>query len=154
METVEEVQEEITEEAVRLWHYFGQDETPARIYMAIFFADEPIGLKEISEKTGYSMSLISTHMDVVERLYDVRRFKKAGSKKIFFTCIHNAQETMEKRMRELDRTLENMLASIEKAEKQLDGKDPAAQSTLRHIKKLKNDYECFRKAFKKHNARP
>lgn len=135
------VEKDITGEVIRATNLFGIDETPLKIYMALFFADEPSGLSEISEKTGYSISTVSNNMPLLERLCDVRRFSKPGSKKIYWECFHDVDVIQKKKMREAMRTVQNISNAVDRAFEALGNDDSEkARRIESHLGKWKTAY--------------
>jgi len=63
---------------------FGFSELYGYIYGALFLAREPISLGEIAERTGYSISHVSTALKSMESLGLVVRVKKPGDKKVYY----------------------------------------------------------------------
>lgn len=140
-DAAEEVEQEITEAVANMFKRFGADPTMIKIYMPIFFAEEPVGLKEISEKTGYSVSTVCNTMEILERLFDIRKYKKPGSKRIYFECRHNLMEAMSKGAYESKKALDMMMNKVEEMEKKLEGeKTDKSKRYLGYIRKIKDDY--------------
>jgi len=63
----------------------GADERVSRIMSVLFSEPEPLTLQELSEKTHYSFSAVSAAMKILNKANSVKRIKKPGFKKIFFT---------------------------------------------------------------------
>ncbi|NJE27111.1 MarR family transcriptional regulator, partial [Thermococcus sp. MV5] len=53
-------------------------------YGVLFLAKEPMSLGEIAERTGYSLSHVSTALKAMESLGFVVRIKKPGDKKAYY----------------------------------------------------------------------
>lgn len=71
---------------------FGLSELYGYIYGVLFFEDEPLSLGEIAERTGYSLSHVSTALKLLENLGLVKRIKKPGDKRAYYTAIKNIRE--------------------------------------------------------------
>jgi DNA-binding transcriptional regulator GbsR (MarR family) len=67
----------------------GFDDISSTIVSALFIEPEEMSLEEISIETGYSLSAVSTAMKNLSQYHIVRRFKKPGSKKVFFFLDKN-----------------------------------------------------------------
>jgi len=62
------------------------------IYGVLFFEDEPLSLGKIAERTGYSLSHVSTALKLLENIGLVKRIKKPGDKRAYYTAIKNIRE--------------------------------------------------------------
>ncbi|UCD04363.1 MAG: winged helix-turn-helix transcriptional regulator [Candidatus Woesearchaeota archaeon] len=62
----------------------GLDELSSKIIGILFIEPREISLDEISKRTGYSLSAVSTSMKFLSKSDLIRRVKKPGSKKIYF----------------------------------------------------------------------
>ncbi|NJE26244.1 MarR family transcriptional regulator [Thermococcus sp. MV5] len=71
---------------------FGLSELYGYIYGVLFFEDEPLSLGDIAERTGYSLSHVSTALKLLENLGLVKRIKKPGDKRAYYTAIKNIRE--------------------------------------------------------------
>jgi len=58
----------------------------------LFFEDEPLSLGKIAERTGYSLSHVSTALKLLENIGLVKRIKKPGDKRAYYTAIKNIRE--------------------------------------------------------------
>jgi DNA-binding transcriptional regulator GbsR (MarR family) len=149
-EVLDEVERDITEKYTRLSQLLGIDPTMEKIYMTLFFSTKPLGLKEISEKTGYSVSTVSNSLGIVERMTDVRRFKKPGSKKVYFECLHDFQLIQRKKMAESQKLIKPLIEEFKSAEDKLEGvKDSEAFEVRQNITQLREGVEKMDKALDK-----
>jgi len=71
---------------------FGLSELYGYIYGVLFFEDEPLSLGKIAERTGYSLSHVSTALKLLENIGLVKRIKKPGDKRAYYTAIKNIRE--------------------------------------------------------------
>ena len=150
---VEEVERDITERYMKLSEFIGIDPTMVKVYMAIFFSTKPLGLKDISDKTGYSISTISNSMNAVERMADVRRFKTPGSKKVYFECLHDFQLIQRKKMQESQKLIRPIITEFKMAEEKLaKEKDPEAIRVRENILQLRKGAEKMDKVIDKINS--
>ena len=152
-EVLKKVEEGIARQYEELAGYFGMDPTITRIYMAVFFAEQPIGLEELSERTGYSMSTICTKMPNIEKTFDIVRFKKPGSKKNYNRWENDCRSIIEKRSVILRKFVENMKRTLDEAEELLSSsKDKKARSHLEKIRILKDSYLKMDQIIEKHKG--
>lgn len=141
-EIIQEVKGDITDVYSQIFEDLGINPTMIQVYMEVFFAEEPIGLQEIAKGTGYSMSTICKTMDFLERMTDIRKFKKPGSKKIYYECMHDIKKAMRKKVGEQRQIIKQLLSVLAQSEAKLkasgDERDVAVSA---HVTKLKKDYE-------------
>ena len=76
--------DEFIEMMVEIQRAKGLDELSSKLIGIMFIEPNEITLNELSEITGYSLSAISTSMKFLERTGLVKRFKKPGSRKLYF----------------------------------------------------------------------
>jgi HTH-type transcriptional regulator, osmoprotectant uptake regulator len=62
----------------------GLDDLFCRIVGILFAEPEEVSLEELSKKTGYSLSAVSTALKIAEQHGFVKRIRKPGSKKAYF----------------------------------------------------------------------
>jgi len=62
----------------------GFSDLTSKIVGVLFAEPTEIPLEEISKRTGYSLSAVSTEIKLPERIGFVKRIKKPGSRKVFF----------------------------------------------------------------------
>ncbi|MBP2030314.1 DNA-binding transcriptional regulator GbsR (MarR family) [Methanohalophilus levihalophilus] len=67
----------------------GFDSISSKIVAVLFIEPREISLEELSQKTGYSLSAVSTAMKGLDGLHVVKRIKKPGSRKVFFYLDKN-----------------------------------------------------------------
>lgn len=96
---------------------FGLNELYGYIYGVLFFEDEPLSLGEIARKTGYSLSHVSTALKLLENIGLVKRIKKPGDKKAYYTAIKNIREWRKeayyrKIEEDIKQTRENLLKAL------------------------------------------
>ncbi len=142
MTLADEVEQAVTDGYVELSKSYGLNPTIARVYMAVFFAEEPISLKEIAEKTGYSKSTAYNTLEYVERLFDVKRVKKPGSKRVYFKCEHSLLMGLKATVDSKIKDLGAVILLLEESERKL-SKDPSSKAKTygEYIRSLREDYE-------------
>ncbi|WP_456321219.1 GbsR/MarR family transcriptional regulator [Palaeococcus sp. (in: euryarchaeotes)] len=100
---------------------FGLNELYGYIYGVLFFEDEPLSLGEIAKRTGYSLSHVSTALKLLENIGLVKRIKKPGDKKAYYTAIKNIREWRKeayyrKIEEDVKQTRENLLKALDAIE--------------------------------------
>jgi DNA-binding transcriptional regulator GbsR (MarR family) len=58
---------------------WGMGEPAGRVWGVLLFSDAPLSQKEIAEKTGYTLSLVSPSLKIIEK-YNMARSVRSGSK--------------------------------------------------------------------------
>jgi len=62
----------------------GFDELSSKIIGILFIEPEEVALDELANRTGYSLSAVSTALKFIERAGIVKRSKKPKSRKVYF----------------------------------------------------------------------
>jgi len=146
-EKIDRIKKEVIKEFLDASEVFGTKPTYAKLYMTLFFSLQPLGLKELSKETGYSVSTVSQAMDHIEKLTDVRKFKKPGSKKIYFECLNDICLVFEKKFRQFEKMTDHFVEVLEETEEKLSEEDTEeAQEILGRVRKRRKDYEAIREA--------
>ncbi|MCK4968176.1 MAG: hypothetical protein KAS12_03905 [Candidatus Aenigmarchaeota archaeon] len=81
---VQKAKEEFIEHMTECSKIHGLDDITSRIMAILYIEPKELSLEEISIKTKYSLSAISTAMKFMERMEMVKRIKKPHSKKAYF----------------------------------------------------------------------
>jgi len=149
---VDSVKKEVEEGYIKFMDYFGMKPTFMQLYLAVFFAGKPIGLREIAKETGYSISTVSNSMEVIERLTDVRSFKEPGSKKRFYECQHDIMLIQRKKLQEAHNSMIPLIELFKKAEETLiNENDPETVKIRGHIRKRREEMERLVEVVKNFN---
>jgi len=141
----EDVKREFVEKYIKLWKSFGFNETIGRIYGELFFAEKPLTMEEIAKRTGYSVSTVCNAMSIIEQLMDVKKFKKPGSKRVYFQCEHNLLISLDKIVKKAWRSeVKYMLSMLREAEEKLSNeKTEKAKMYKEYISTMRKDYEMI-----------
>ncbi|MFH1404223.1 MAG: hypothetical protein ABIH11_08150 [Candidatus Altiarchaeota archaeon] len=137
-----EVREEVTRHYAGIFEEMGLSSTMIDIYMSLFFSKEPMGLQEIAGDTGYSVSTVCNTIDLLVKYTDVRKFKKPGSKKIYYECTHDIKKAMRNKISGHQDMIRGLINVLKESEEKLVGDDdPDAERIRGDIGKLRKDYE-------------
>jgi DNA-binding transcriptional regulator GbsR (MarR family) len=80
------IREEVIESIERSAEVYGLSRSAGRIYGVLYFADEPLSIPELVEKTGYAKSTISNATRKLTRIGMVhRRSSEGGGRRVRFT---------------------------------------------------------------------
>lgn len=72
----------------------GFSDLTSKIIGILFAEPDEISLEELSKRTGYSLSSISTEVKITERMGLVKRIKKPGSRKVYFSVERDFMKTV------------------------------------------------------------
>ncbi|MCD6373162.1 MAG: MarR family transcriptional regulator [Thermococcus sp.] len=121
---VQEAKRIMMEHFARASRKFGLSELYGYIYGLLFFEDEPMSLGEIAERTGYSISHVSSALKFLESIGLVTRIKKPGDRKAYYTATKNIQEwRREAYYRKIEEDVREMRESLLKALEVLEGEE-------------------------------
>lgn len=135
--------EEVIEAMARSMEIYGLNQSYGRLYGLLFFAEEPMSLDTLTEKSGYAKSTISTAMNTLERLHFVHRRSIPGEgKKAYFEAEtdwwHVFQEVLNQ---EVMREIRIMGRSLDSAIETLsDADSEKAQRDLEKVRDLQRLY--------------
>ena len=141
-EILEDVERDISDKFMEFTDVFGINPTIMKVYTTLFFSLEPLGLSEIAKKTGYSVSTVCNNVAIAEKLLDVRKIKKPGSKKVFFECQHDVGIIERKKSKHIKHQMESVIRVLKSSEKKLSkSKDMKTNEILGYIKNWRIAYE-------------
>lgn len=63
---------------------WGLNEVVGRIYGALFFSDDPLGLDDIAHRLGISKATVSLNIPTLENLHMIRRIWRKGERRRFY----------------------------------------------------------------------
>jgi len=142
---IEEISRRISEEYAKMCDSFGINPIIGQIYGTILLSDRPLGLDDIAMRTGYSISTVCKGIEIVERIFDVKRFKRPGSKKVYFVCEYSPFKGMRKVFLDtLGENTRNLISTLEECKRELKESginDKEARHYLSIIELLISDYK-------------
>jgi len=133
-----EIREKIVQDIVRMSNFLGICEGCSMIFATILLSKDPLTMKEIKEKTGYSISSVSVYLNLLVKknliikmknvrthLYiakkDFADFYISTLKEILFRDIKPLKEKLEDyKNKEKERHIEEIISKIETLEKLLE----------------------------------
>jgi len=78
--------------SIRVAKMLGYSDAAGAIRGYLMTADTPLSLDDLAEVTGYSKSTVSTNMAQLERMGIVRRGRRPGDKKLYYSTIISIDE--------------------------------------------------------------
>lgn len=143
-EDVESARAEVIEAAARSAEVYGLNGSYGRLYGELFFADEPLSLDDLVERSGYAKSTVSTAMQDMERLHVVHRRSIPGEgKRLYFEAETDFWQILQQLLnQEVRREIRTMTQALESAEAELEALDhEQAAADLERVRYLKGQYE-------------
>ena len=121
-EAVEAAREQVIEGMARSAEIYGLNRSYGRLYGVLYFADEPLSLDELVERSGYAKSTISNAMGTMEHLHMVYRRTVPGTgKRAYFEAETDFWYMLQQLMQqEVKREIQTMTRSLDEAEETLD----------------------------------
>jgi len=135
---VEKTKKELKSSLTRIGSALGINPTMFDIYMELFLSTRPLGLKEISDATGYSISTVCNNMEAIENLLDVRKFRRPGSKKEYYECQNDLTMIYRKKIIRAREILPQIIQALREAEHEIGMEDAAM---VERITGRRQDYE-------------
>ena len=100
--------EEVIEFVSELQKMKGCDELPSKIIGMLFIEDKEISMEQLAERTGYSLSAVSTTMKILIKSPAIKKLRKPGSKKLYFYMEKNIGKII---IETLENTTEKVMKS-------------------------------------------
>ena len=143
-ESVEQARKEVIEAMEQSAELYGLSRSYGRLYGELFFADDPLSLDELVERSGYAKSTVSTAMKAMDRLHLVHRRSIPGEgKKAFYEAERDFWEVLQEFLRrEVAHEIDTMTRALESAEDTLEDVDSEqAGRDLEKIRDLEQTYQ-------------
>lgn len=145
-EEIERAREEVIEALARSAEMYGAKRSYGKLFGILFFADDPLSLDELVERSDYAKSTVSTAMNTLERFHMVHRRSLSGEgKKAFYEAETDfwyifQQFLQQEVRREIDimtRALDSAITTLEEAE---------SEQATRDLEKLRNLRQVYRRS--------
>ncbi|MFB6152904.1 MAG: GbsR/MarR family transcriptional regulator [Halodesulfurarchaeum sp.] len=141
---VQEARERVIESMERSADIYGLPRSYGRLYGLLFFAEDPVSLDELVERSGYAKSTVSSAMNDMEQLHMVHRRSVPGEgKKSFYEAERDFWRFIQEFLRgEVQREITIMTRALEEAEETLaDVDDAEAKRDLERVQSMRRMYE-------------
>jgi DNA-binding transcriptional regulator GbsR (MarR family) len=89
MNVAQQLEKHFMEHSFGMAKAMGLPDLHAKLAGILFLSIEPICLDELAKKSGYSLSGVSTAMNFLENIGRVKKFRKPGSRKIYYETEHD-----------------------------------------------------------------
>jgi len=144
-EVVKEVQRRVTDLFARMFDKWGFGYGTGVVYGFLFFSDEPLGLRELTELAGYSKSYIHSCLTKLVKMGLVKRDRVIGSRKEVYYCKRGGESmVIDVFRRILKEDVENVLETCNWGIRKLKEKGEEDSLTAMRLKRLKRFYERVR----------
>jgi DNA-binding transcriptional regulator GbsR (MarR family) len=148
-EEVSAAREEVVEAMARTAEVWGAKRSYGRLFGVLFFADEPLSLDALAERSDYAKSTVSTAMSTLERYHLVQRRSLAGEgKKAFFEAETDFWYVIQQFFQnEVAREIRIMSRALDSAAEQLEAADgEQAAADLEKVRRLQSVYDKSERA--------
>lgn len=124
---------------------YGLNRSYGRLYGILYFADEPMSLDELVERSGYAKSTVSSAMNDMERLHMVYRRSVPGEgKKAFYEAERDFWTIIQETLRgEIQREVTIMTRALGDAEETLE--NAAGEQAQRDLEKIRKMQQMYRR---------
>lgn len=129
----------------------GLDELSSRLIGMLFIEPEEVSMDDLSKRTGYSLSAVSTSMKLLEGTGMIKRIKKPGSKKVYFymekdliSLFSSALKRMEVSIASLKEKVPPIIAEYRKK------KDTQSKKEMKIVENYHSQLLKMEKVMKKH----
>ena len=93
-----------------------------KIIGILLVKDQTLSLQELAEKTGYSASMVSLSLDLLEVLGIIKKVKKTADRKLYVELSGDLLECLKRAILiKLEKSITTSLQEFEDSKKQLDG---------------------------------
>lgn len=140
--------EQVIESLERSAEMYGLSRSGGRLYGVLYFAEEPLSINELVERTGYAKSTISNVTRRLTRIGLIRRRSGSDSRRVHFEAEDNVWFILQDAYRQfVQREMEATTRSLDRAERQLERADVDASAELEKIRSLHETYDELARVF-------
>jgi len=112
----------------------GYSPVHGRIIGVLLIKGRPVSLQELAKSTGYSSSMVSLSLDLLEILGVIRKVKKSADRKLYveltgdlLSCLKNAL------LVKVKKGIDNSLSDFEESSKLIEKAGPEERKRLRKV---------------------
>ena len=154
-QAVVEARETMIEAFERSAEIYGAKRSYGRLYGVLYFADEPLSLDRLAERSEYAKSTVSTAMSDLQRYHMVTRRSLPGEgKKAFFEAETDFWQIIKAFLNnEVRREIDTMSRALDQALDSLEGvEDDRAERDREKLRELQHLYERSERALEVFNS--
>ena len=141
------IQEKIYDTFAEVASSIGYSPLHGKIIGALLVNNREMSLKEIAKETGYSVSMISLSLDLLEILGVIKKIKKTGDRNLYVSLQGDLLECLKNAIiMRVQKSISNTLSEFESAKKQLNALSTSEkQNSLKSIAILENHIKRLEK---------
>jgi DNA-binding transcriptional regulator GbsR (MarR family) len=116
-----------------------------KIIGVLVVKDRPVSLNEVAEETGYSVSMISLSLDLLETLGVIRKTRKPGDRKLYIQLSGDLLDTLRRAVvMKVEKSINQSLEDFGSAREKLDEYEgPEKESIVKTLNKLEKELKRF-----------
>lgn len=128
MSEIQDIEKRIFATFAEVASSIGYSPLHGQIIGVLLVKDRPLSLQEVAKETGYSASMISLSIDLLEVLGIVKKIKKIGDRKLYLELSGDLLEALKNAILvKLQKSISGSLAEFEDGKKKL-GELPGEES--------------------------
>ena len=144
MAKAEQFEKDVLELYTGIFTKYGLDNASATIFTLLYLEPEEISMDDLAEKSGYSLSGVSTKLKFMENMGLITSIKKPGTKKLYYYMDKSLKDLMIGKLRraievEIHPTLQRLPVLLTKYQK--DFQESKDERFKKQYKNIKNYYE-------------
>jgi len=120
-DTIHEIERKIFSSFGEVASSIGYSSIHGQIIGALLVQGKPVSLQEVAAATGYSPSMISLSLDLLEVFGIVRTFKKSNDRKLYIELSGDLLESLKRAIiTKVEKSVANSLKDFEESKKALE----------------------------------
>lgn len=120
MTTSQEIEKKILSTFSETANSLGYSPLHGSIIGLLLVKDRPMSLQEIAEETGYSASMVSLSLDLLEVLGTIKKIKKTGDRKLYIKLDGDLLEVLKNAITiKMSKSIHNSLADFDESRKRI-----------------------------------
>lgn len=137
------IREDVIQSMERSAEVYGLSRSAGRVYGVLYFADDPLTIGELVDRTGYAKSTISNVTRRLTRIGMLRRLSsRGGGRKVQFEAETNVWYILQDVFQQyVSREMQASLRTFSRAERRLDELDGDGEAIAERIETLREDYD-------------
>lgn len=139
-EHIKEIEKKIFSTFAEVANTLGYSPLHGQIIAVLLVRGKSLSLQEIAQETGYSVSMISLSLDLLELLGVVKKIKKAADRKLYVEFSGDLLEALKSAILvKVSKSISSSLSEFEEGKKKLENvQDEEGKRVLSTIETLEN----------------
>lgn len=139
-----EIEQSFIDRGGKITKHWGMGEPVGRVFSSLLYSDGPLSQRGIAEMTGYSLSLVSPSLRMLENLKMVRSIRGDGRERLYETTVSFIEALNIMMMDFLEQDVRPVIAELESVMGDIQNKKKLAQ-LIREYKRLEFYLTMFEK---------